>query len=58
MKIMPKITKSLRKFQRTIRRLSSLRFFAKKIGMEFDIESMEISALVLFSPAQKALLMI
>ena len=35
------------KFQRTIRRLSVLRRFAKEMGMEFDIENMEISHFML-----------
>ena len=33
------------KFQRTMRRLSVLRRFAKRLGLEFDIENMEISLL-------------
>ena len=33
------------KFQRTMRRLSILRRFAKRLGLEFDIENMEISLL-------------
>ena len=33
------------KFQRTMRRLSILRRFAKSRGLEFDIENMEISLL-------------
>jgi hypothetical protein len=33
------------KFQRTMRRLSILRRFAKRLGLEFDIENMEISML-------------
>ena len=34
---------SIELFQRTIRRLSILRTFAKKIQIEFDIENMDIS---------------
>lgn len=37
------ISDTLRRFQRTIRRLSTLRRFAREIGLEFDIENMEIS---------------
>ena len=33
------------KFQRTMRRLAILRRFAKRLGLEFDIENMEISLL-------------
>lgn len=33
------------KFQRTMRRLSVLRRFAKRLGLEFDIENLEISLL-------------
>lgn len=33
------------KFQRTMRRLAVLRRFAKRLGLEFDIENMEISLL-------------
>ena len=49
---------ALKRFQRTIRRLSVLRMFAKNIDMEFDIENMEISEFVMNSPNQKALQML
>lgn len=35
--------KVIRKFQQTIRRLSVLRIFARKLNIEFDIEQMELS---------------
>ena len=41
------VTTAVEKFQRTIRRLSVLRRFAKEMEMEFHIENMEISHFML-----------